>query len=47
MTRVPRATLDALTRQVNAVSADARSKVSRALAAVDWSDVAAARSAVS
>ena len=47
MTRVPRATLDALTRQVNAVSADARSKVSRALTAVDWSDVAAARDAVS
>lgn len=47
MTRVPRSMLDGLTRQVNAVSADARSKVSRALAAVEWSDVSRAREAVS
>ncbi len=39
--------LDSLASQVNAISSDARSKVSKVLASVDWSDVSAARSAVS
>ncbi len=41
-----RASLDRLTEQVNAVSADAQARLSRVLARVDWSDVAAARTVV-
>lgn len=46
MATIPRAALDYLTEEVNAVSADAQARVMRVLAQVDWSNVSDARAVV-
>lgn len=45
MATIPRAALDILTQQVNAISADAQAKVARVLESLDWSDIASCRDA--
>lgn len=48
MAQIPRAALDYLTNEVNALSSDAREKVSRLLDSIDWgaADIASARAAL-
>ena len=43
---IPRAALDYLTSEVNAISADAQERVMRVLSRIDWSNVADARALV-
>lgn len=46
MAQIPRAALDYLTKEINGISADAKSKVLRVLKELDWNDVSACRDAV-
>lgn len=46
MAQIPRAALDYLTEELNAISADAKAKVMRVLERLDWNDVAACRDTV-
>lgn len=46
MAQIPRAALDYLTNEINGISADARAKVKKVLAELNWDDVAACRDAV-
>ena len=48
MAQIPRAALDYLTKEVNALSSDAREKASRLLDSIDWgaADIASARAAL-
>lgn len=46
MAQIPRAALDYLTKEINGISADAKTKVLRVLKELDWNDVPACRDAV-